>query len=100
MPKESQMRLLSEKLLNATMASLAKRPLPSTGHQAAQDLYNALDLYTDAINHNQQAAAKSAIEKLAVETLRVAAAYDMPAAPSGVDSVRVENTTAAKREKV
>lgn len=93
---QSHLRSLSERVLNGTLATLTRRPLPVSAHQAAADLYNAVDRYTDAVNHNQLSAAKSAAEKMAVEAMRVLVGYSLPAIPGSVDNVHV---VAAKEEK-
>ena len=98
MQKETQMRALSERVLQSTLTSMAKRPLPVSGHQAAADLYDAVDRYTDAVNANNLPAAHKAALKLATEALRVLTGYEIPATPSGVDRVHVENISSAKTQ--
>jgi len=99
MSKEPQMRALAEHVLQSTLATLPRRPLPISAHQAAAELYDAVDRYTDAINNNQHAAAKAAAEKLAVETFRVLASYELPRVPAGIDRVHVENKSASTAPK-
>lgn len=91
MPKEAQLRNLSERVMQATLATLPRRPLPVSAHQAAEELYNAVDRYMDAVNANQLAAARQAAERLAVEALRVMIGYEMPQVPNNVERVKVEN---------
>ena len=92
MQKETQLRSLCERLLQTTLSTLSRRPLPASGHQAVSDLYNAVDAYTEAVLHNQRADARVAIEKLAVEALRVVASYELPTSGNvGIDKVRVES---------
>jgi hypothetical protein len=93
MRKESQLRALSERVLQATLSTLVRRPIPSSAHQAAADLYNAVDTYADAVKNNQLLAARAAIEKLAVETMRVLIGYEAPAQDVGIDQVKVESAT-------
>ena len=96
MQKDVQLRTLSERVLQSTLSTLARRPLPTSGHQAAAELYDAVDRYTDAVNSNNLSAAHRAAEKLAAESMRVLAGYEMNAAPEGIDRVHVENVSSAK----
>lgn len=94
MQRETKLRALSERILQSTLSTLPRRPLPVSAHQAAEDLYDALDRYAAAISANQQSAAKAAIERLNVEAMRVLIGYELPQAPSFIDNVRVDNNAA------
>ena len=96
MRQESQLRALSERVLQATLLTLVRRPVPSSAHQAAADLYNAVDAYADAVKNNRLLAASNAIERLAVESMRVLVGYTAPAQDVGIDLIKVE-AAAAKR---
>jgi len=96
MPKESQLRHLSERVLQATLSTLPRRPLPVSAHQAAEELYNAVDRYMDAVNSNQLVQARQAAERLAVESIRVMIGYELPQVPGGVERVQVEETPVKK----
>jgi hypothetical protein len=90
MTKVQHLRTLAEKLVGATVASLSRRPLPYSGHQAAESLYTALDVYADAVIKNQSARAKAAAEQLAVEVLRVLCSYQNDVPTVNVDAMHVE----------
>ncbi len=96
MPKESQLRALSERVLQSTLSTLPRRPLPISAHQAAEELYNAVDRYMEAVNANQLTQARQAAERMAVEAMRVMIGYEMPMTPDFVERTRVESTPAAK----
>lgn len=96
MSKESQLRALADRVAQTTLASFNKRPLPVSAHQAAADLYFAVDAYTDAVVKNNHAKAKLLAEKLIVEAMRVALGYELPEVPAGVEYVQVEIKTNVK----
>jgi len=85
------MRTLSDRVLQATLSTLPRRPLPVSAHQAAEELYNAVDRYMDAVMANNQPRAKAAAERLALEAMRVLVSYELPAAPNYLHNVRVES---------
>jgi len=98
MTKESQLRSVFERILPSTLASFELRPPPASAHQAAADLYNAVDDYVSCINRNQLGASQHAAEKIFLESLRTLLSYEQPA-PSSIDSVKVETRAAHTAHK-
>lgn len=96
MPNETQLRALCDRVMQSTLSTLPRRPLPVSAHQAAEELYNAVDRYMDAVNTNQLAQAKQAAERMAVEALRVLVGYELPQAPDYLERVKVEAQAAKK----
>jgi hypothetical protein len=95
MQKESFLRSLCERLIQSVLATMPRRPL-SSAHQAAANLYDAVDRYTEAVDRNQPQTARAAAERLAVESLRVLMAYELPQTSVTIDNARVENISAAQ----
>lgn len=96
MPKESQLRTIAERVVQSTLSTLPRRPLPVSAHQAAEELYHAVDRYMDAVNANHMTHARQAAERLAVEAMRVMVGYELPMTPEWVEKTRVENSAPAK----
>ena len=69
MRTESELRALAERVVQSTLSTLPRRPLVISAHQAAEELYNAVDRYMEAVSANQLTAAKNAAERLAVEAM-------------------------------
>ncbi len=99
MIREMQIRALVEKVVQSLLSTLPRRPLPASAHQAAAELYEAIDRYVGAASLNQTQGCRNAAESLAVEALRVLMGYELPSAPAGVDRVRVESVDASKELK-
>ncbi len=93
MSNEEKLHLMTDKLVAATLAELARRALPMSGHQVAGELYAILDRYADAVVKNKGPVAKQALEELAVTTLKSLYAYQRNAPSVTVDQVRVQSTT-------
>jgi|GEM_PF-2099621 hypothetical protein len=98
MTKETQLRSIIERVLPSTIASFELRPVPASAHQAAADLYNAVDQYMACVSRNQLSASRRAAEKILLESLRTLMAYEQ-SAPSNVDSVKVEARGGKNAEK-
>jgi hypothetical protein len=93
-----QLHPLVEKLVETTLTSLARRPLPISGHQAAAELYHHVDEYADAVIKNQSGKAKTAIEHLATDVVRLLCAYQRKTQPVQIDQVHIEGAAKASEK--
>ncbi len=97
MSNMEQFHPLVEKLVETTLTSLSRRPMPVSGHQAAAELYHHVDEYADAVIKNKPGKAKIAIEHLATDVVRLLCAYQRQTQTVEVDKVHIENAKSPER---